>query len=131
MTMGVLLVVLGLAGAGVVVDYLVENDLTSAPSEPFTVFGTTLHFSQPQLVLAALVIGALAVLLVILGIGLMRGSWGRRRALKRRIADLEQENTNLLTQKQLAEAARSDRDDGVSQHEEAPGASVRATQEHL
>jgi hypothetical protein len=46
---------------------------------------------------------------VILGVGLLRGSWGRRRALKRRIADLQRENTSLLTQWRLAEAARSDR----------------------
>jgi hypothetical protein len=107
--MGVLLIVLGLAGAGVVADYVVENNLTTAPGEPFALFGATFTFSRPEVVLAAFVIGALAVLFVILGVGLLRGSWGRRRALKRRIADLQRENTSLLTQGRLAEAARSDR----------------------
>jgi hypothetical protein len=107
--MGVLLIVLGLAGAGVVADYVVENNLTTAPGEPFALFGGTFTFSRPEVVLAAFVIGALAVLFVILGVGLLRGSWGRRRALKRRIADLERENTSLLTQGRLVEAARSDR----------------------
>jgi hypothetical protein len=107
--MGVLLIVLGLAGAGVVADYVVENNLTTAPGEPFVLFGRTFTFSTPEVVLAAFVIGVLAVLFVVLGVGLLRGSWGRRRALKRRIADLQRENTSLLTQGRLAEAARSDR----------------------
>ena len=108
--MGVLLVVLGLAGAGVVADYLVENNLTSAPSEPFTLFGATFNFSRPEVVLASFVLGVLAILFIVLGLGLLRGSWGRRRALKRRISDLEAENTSLLTQRHLAEAAGPDRE---------------------
>jgi hypothetical protein len=109
--MGVLLIVIGLAAAGTVADYAVENNLTTAPGAPFTLFGGTFTFSQPEVVLAAFVLGVVAVLLVILGTGLLRGSWGRRRALKRRIADLERENTSLLTQGRLVEAARSDRDE--------------------
>src|SRR6266705_1512091 len=99
--MGVLLVMLGLVGAGVVMDYLAENNLTSAPNEPLTRFGATVHLSQPESTLAAFVIGALAPLFVILGLGPMRGSWGRRRALKRRIAELEQERTDLLSREPL------------------------------
>ena len=108
--MGVLLVVLGLAGAGVVADYLVENNLTSAPSEPFTLFGATFNFSRPEVVLASFILGVLAILFIVLGLGLLRGSWGRRRALKRRISDLESENTNLVSQRRLADAAGPDRE---------------------
>jgi hypothetical protein len=114
MTMGVLLIVLGLAGAGVVADYLVENHVATAQSEPFTLFGATFNIPRPELVLAAFVIGALAVLFVILGVGLFRGSWGRRRALKRRVADLERENTKLISQRRLTEAEQSDRDPASS-----------------
>jgi hypothetical protein len=116
--MGILLIVLGLAGAGVVADYLVENHLATAPNEPLTLFGATFNFSTPEIVLAGAVLGAAAVILVILGLGLLRGSWGRRRALKRKISDLEQENTNLLTRQRLEEAARTDQQ-GTAQQEAA------------
>jgi hypothetical protein len=109
--MGVLLIVLGLAAAGVVADYAVENHIATAPNEPLVLFGATFHFSTPEVVLTGAVLGALAVIFVILGLGLLRGSWGRRRALKRRIAQLEQENTNLITQERLAEAARRGHDE--------------------
>lgn len=47
-------------------------------------------------------LGASAVLLVVLGLGLLRGSWGRRRALKDRVVDLERENTELRSKAHLA-----------------------------
>jgi hypothetical protein len=53
------------------------------------------------LVLGAAVLGALAVFLVMLGLGLLRGSWGRRRALKKQIADLRVENTDLRSKVHL------------------------------
>jgi len=39
----------------------------------------------------------------VVGIGLLRGSWGRRRTLKNRIADLEQQNTELRSRERLQE----------------------------
>jgi hypothetical protein len=93
--MGILLIVLGLAGAAVVVDFVVENDLTTAPDQTVAWFGGSFRFSIPEAVLGASVLAAVSVLLVILGVGLLGGSLGRRRALKRQIADLRRENAAL------------------------------------
>lgn len=101
--MGIVLILLGLAVAGVVADFLVENDLTSAPNQTVALFGGSFQLSTPEV--GAAVFGALSILLVILGGGLFRGSWGRRRALKRLIADLEQENAALRSRVELATAA--------------------------
>ncbi len=102
--MGMLLILLGLVAAGVVGDFVAENDLTSAPGERVALLGTSFRLSSAELVLGAAVLGALAVALVILGLGLLRGSWGRRRALKRRIGDLERENVELRSKVHLAAA---------------------------
>jgi hypothetical protein len=107
--MGMLLIVLGLAAAGVVADFAVENDLTTAPDQAVSLFGGSFSFSFPEVVLGAAVVGALAVLLVILGLGLLRGSWGRRRALKRQIADLRQENADLHSKMNLVAAVDAGR----------------------
>jgi hypothetical protein len=100
----VLLVLLGLAAAGVVVDFLIENDLATAPHQTVALLGGSFRLSTPELVLGAAVLGILSILLVVLGIGLFRGSWGRRRALKRQIAALEQENGALRASENLAAA---------------------------
>lgn len=102
--MGVLLILLGLIAAGVVADFLVENDLATAPDQTLALFGGSFRLSTPEVVLGAAVLGALSVLLVILGVGFLRGSWGRRRALKRRLADLEQENASHRARENLAAA---------------------------
>lgn len=102
--MGILLILLGLIAAGEVADFLVENDLTTAPDQTVSLFGGTFRFSTPEVVLGAAVLGALSVLLVILGVGFLRGSWGRRRALKRRLAVLEQENAAHRARENLAAA---------------------------
>ena len=44
------------------------------------------------------------MVLVMLGLGLLRGSWGRRRALKRQISDLQLENTDLRSKVHLGTA---------------------------
>ena len=93
--MGLLLILLGLAAAGLVADFVVENDLTTAPSQTVSLLGGSFTLSLPGLVLGAAVLGALAIVLVMLGLGLLRGSWGRRKALKQQIADLQLENTAL------------------------------------
>ncbi len=101
--MGILLIVLGLVFAGLVADFVVENNLASAPAEPFVMFGGTFDRMSPAgVVLAGAILGVLAVVFVMLGLGLLRGSWGRRRALKQRVADLEQENAQVLSRERLA-----------------------------
>jgi hypothetical protein len=110
--MGIALILLGLLAAGVVVDFAVENDLAGAPERSFALFGGSFTFNETQIVLGAAVLGALAVLFVVLGVGLSRGSWGRRRELRHRMSELERENTDLRTRRQpvtVVETA-SDRD---------------------
>jgi len=93
--MGIALILLGFLAAGVVVDFAVENDLAGAPERTFSLFGGSFTFNETQVVLGAALLGALAVLFVVLGIGMSRGSLGRRRALKHRVSDLERENDAL------------------------------------
>lgn len=102
--MGVLLILFGLIAAGVVADFLVENDLGTAPDQTVGLLGGSFRLSTPEVALGAAVLGALSVLLLILGVGFFRGSWGRRRALKRRLADLEQENASHRARENLESA---------------------------
>ena len=97
--MGIALILLGLLAAGVVVDFAVENDLAGAPERTFSLFGGSFTFNETQVVLGAAVLGALAVLFVVFGIGMSRGSLGRRRALKHRVTDLERENDALRSKR--------------------------------
>ena len=97
--MGIALILLGLLAAGVVVDFAVENDLAGAPERTFSLFGGSFTFNETQVVLGAAMLGALAVLFVVLGIGMSRGSLGRRRALKHRVTDLERENDALRSKR--------------------------------
>ena len=103
--MGMLLILLGLIAAGVVADFLVENHVATAPDQTVALFGGSFRLSTPEVVLGAAVLGALSVLLVIVGVGFLRGSWGRRRALKRRLADLERENARTGRDRDLASAS--------------------------
>jgi uncharacterized integral membrane protein len=108
MAMSMLLILVGLAAAGLVADFAVENDLTTAPSQAVSLLGGSFRLSLPELVLGAAVLGALAVILVMLGLGLLRGSWGRRRALKQQIADLRLENTDLRSKVHLGTAVETE-----------------------
>ena len=99
--MGVLLILIGLIPAGVLADYLVENHVASAPKESLLVFGKSLSLSRPELVAAGCVLGVSTLVFILLGVGLLRGSWGRRHGLKRRVADLEAENTKLRAREHL------------------------------
>jgi hypothetical protein len=99
---GVLLILLGCVPIGLVADYLVENDVGSAPAGSFVLLHGSLRFSQPYLVLVGFVLGASSILFITLGLGLIRGSWGRRKNLKRRVEDLQTENTNLRSREHLA-----------------------------
>ena|SRR5262245_19452488 len=101
--MGVLLVLLGLATAGLLADFIAENDLLSAPAQSFTMFGQDIHLSLSAMLITSFAMGALTIVLLMLGIGLLRGNRGRRRALKHRIADLEQKNLELQSRERLNE----------------------------
>jgi hypothetical protein len=93
--MGVLLIVLGLASAGLVADFAIENHLTSAQSEPFAFLGGTVHLSVPAIALIAFGLGLVTVLLVGAGAQLGRRRRAHRRDLRRRVVDLESENALL------------------------------------
>jgi membrane protein DedA with SNARE-associated domain len=99
--MGLLTIFLGFLVAGVVADYVVENDVLAAPNQSITLLGTTVTASGVAVVVGAFMAGALAAVLIVIGVGFLRGSWGRRRALKKRIAELEWQNTELRARENL------------------------------
>lgn len=100
--MGFLLIIIGLIPAGVLADYLVENHFAAAPIESFLLFNRSYELSRPELVAAGFLIGVWTVLCIALGIGVIRGSWGRRRNLKQRVEDLQSENTQLQAREHLS-----------------------------
>ncbi len=102
--MGVLSIVLGLVLMGVVVDVVVENDVTSAIQQPLTVAGTTQHVSPPVLAAIAFAAGAFAVVLIVLGIRRLRHAG--RTQLQERIRALQDENAHLHTQRNLQNIIR-------------------------
>jgi hypothetical protein len=105
---GLLLIFFGLLVTGVVGDYVVENDLLTMPNQTIVLFGTRMTVSGSAVVVGAFLAGMLALLLVVIGIGLLRGSWGRRRSLQRRIAQLEWENTELRSRERLEEIVQAE-----------------------
>ena len=104
--MGIALILLGLAAAGLVVDFAVENWSAAANDVTFSLFGGSFTATQVELVIGAAVLGAIAIALCVLGAGLLRGSHGRRRSTRRRISELERENAALRDR-------RPDEDDRV------------------
>lgn len=102
--MGFALILLGLLSAGVVVDFAVENDVVASAERTYSLFGGSFTISDMQLVIGAAVLGALAFALVLLGLRMLRGSSGRRRAIKHRVVELERENTSLRSKAHLAES---------------------------
>jgi hypothetical protein len=93
--MGIALVLIGLFLGAVVVDFAIENDVVGAPERSFALFGGTFSMNESQVVLAAAIVGGLAVLFFVLGITLARSSVGRRRHMKHRVRTLERENADL------------------------------------
>jgi hypothetical protein len=98
---GVLLILIGLIPAGVLADYLVENHVASAPTQSLMLFKRTLTLSQPELVAVGFVLGVAALAFILLGVGLIRDSWGKRQGLKQQVADLQAENTKLRAREHL------------------------------
>ena len=107
--MGVLMIVLSLATAGVVVDYIAENDLLSAPNQSIALFGTNITVSGVAVVIIAFALGALAAALFVIGMGLIRGSSDNWRAMKRRLAELEWEITSLRSKLRLSEVVKAEK----------------------
>ena len=93
--MGIALILFGLFAAGLVVDFAIENWSAGAGDLTFALFGGSFTLTQMQVVIGVAVLGAVAVALCVLGARLLRGSRGRRRTAKRRIAELEHENAGL------------------------------------
>jgi uncharacterized integral membrane protein len=93
--MGIVLILLGLMAAGLVVDFAVENWSAAANDVTFSLFGGSFTATQVDVAIAAAVLGAVSIAMCVLGAGLLRGSRGRRRTTKRRIAELERENVEL------------------------------------
>ena len=100
--MVIALILLGLLAAGIVVDFAAENWSAGTADLTFELFGGSFTLTQMQVVLGAAVLGAVAVALCIVGAGLLRGSRGRRRNVRRRVADLERENA-ALKQRRVSE----------------------------
>ena len=102
--MGVLLILLGLLLAGLVADFLIENDVASAAAQPVTMFGASGSLSTPVAVALAFVLGALAVLVIVAGVRHLRRD--RRKTLEQRVQRLEAENDRLMAQRNLSQFVR-------------------------
>jgi hypothetical protein len=107
-SLGLLLILLGLLAAGVVADFIIENHLIFAPNQVITMFGTKAEVSGLAPVFSAFALGALAVFLVFVGIGVIRGVWGRHHSYKQRIAELEWENTELRSRERLTQVVQAE-----------------------
>ena len=102
--MGILLLFLSLVSIAAVVDFLIENDLTADQS--FTMFGATFRAPESGALIAAAVLGAVAVVFALAGYRLLRRRRGRRVAMKRRVAALETENAQLRVRKSQVDQAK-------------------------
>lgn len=116
--MGLVFVLIGLLITGVIVDFAIENEVVGSPERTFELFGGTFTLGETQLVLAAAVIGALAIAFVFLGFAMARGSHDRRRTLRRRVRTLERENQDLRGSPSVAMPDRVEvREDERERHE--------------
>jgi hypothetical protein len=102
--MGVLLIVLGVLLAGVLADFLIENNVATAAAQPITVASTSVDVSTPVIAAMAFGLGALAVLLIVAGIRRFRRT--HRRTMQDRMTRLEEENARLVTQENLRNVIR-------------------------
>jgi uncharacterized integral membrane protein len=110
--MGIAFILVGLLAAGLVADFAAENWSSSAADQTFSLFGGSFTLSQTGLVLGAAVLGVLATMFVVLGANLLRGSRGRRRVLRGRIAELERENADLRAKEPVVVRAGDARHEG-------------------
>jgi len=116
--MGLVFVLVGALIAGVIVDFAIENEFVGSTERTFELFGGTFTFGETQLVVAAAVLGAIAVAFVFLGLAMARGSHDRRRTLRRRVRTLERENQDLRAGPPVETPDRVDvREDERQRHE--------------
>ena len=87
--MGILFVIMGLAGGVLIADFAAENHLTTAADQTFKLFGNDWHRSAPVLVVSAAAVGALAVILVAAGLLFLGRRLGHLRAARGAHQDLE------------------------------------------
>jgi hypothetical protein len=118
--MGVLMIILSLAAAGVVADYIAENDLLTAPNHAITLFGSNITVSGVAVVIVPFALGALAAALFVIGMGLIRGSSDNWRAMKRRVAELEWEITSLRSKLRLSEVVKAEKQRHIQLPEAEP-----------
>ena len=102
--MGVLLILLGLLVTGLVADFLIENNVATAATEPVTMFGSPGSLSMPVAVAIAFTLGAVAVLVIVAGVRHLRRD--RRVTLEQRVRRLETENDRLIAQRNLQHIVR-------------------------
>ena len=127
-SMALLLILFGVLVAGVLADFLIENDIATAATQPLTMAGVTVDLSTPVVAAIAFGLGALAVLLIVAGIRRMGRK--RRRVLKERIANLEHENARLITKENLPNVIRIPDSAPLAeteQHTEAAAAEIPPT----
>ncbi len=99
-----LLIVLGVLLAGVLADFLIENNVATAAAQPITVASTSVDVSTPVIAAIAFGLGALAVLLIVAGVRRFRRT--HRRTMQDRMTRLEEENARLVTQENLRNVIR-------------------------
>jgi hypothetical protein len=129
--MGIAFILIGLLAAGVVVDFVIENDLAGAPDRAFALFGGSFTLNETEVALGAAVLGGFAVLFVVLGFALFRDSWGRRRDVKHRVVELERENAELRSTPRVVTMPEAERRDEVRADREVETDEERRRREAL
>ena len=104
--MGIALILLGLAAAGLVVDFAMENWSAAANEVTFSLFGGSFTATQVEVAIAAAVLGAVAIALCVARRRAAAREPGPTADHKRRISELERENAELREH-------RTDEDDRV------------------
>lgn len=117
---GVLMIVLSLAAAGVVADYIAENDLLTAPNQSIALFGSHVTVSGAAVVIVPFALGALAAALFVMGMSLIRGSSDNWRAMRRHVAELEWEITSLRSKLRLSEVVKAEKQRHIQLPEAEP-----------
>src|SRR5439155_19182543 len=103
---GIVMMLLGLATAGVLADAAVENASTGS-GHAVDLFGQTLHPSTLQLAVAGAILGAATVVLIGTGLALLLGRRRNRRAAAPDRAELERRVEQLAARSRLLESQNS------------------------
>lgn len=103
---GIVMMLLGLATAGVLADAAVENASTGS-GHAVDLFGQTLHPSTLQLAVAGAILGAATVVLIGTGLALLLGRRRNRRAAVPDRAELERRVEQLAARSRLLESQNS------------------------